>query len=618
MMKIIEKIKKSQPIRRWQRLKSVFKDFAFKPTVFIVPAGLGLVASILDVASISLLIPTVKGVIERNFIFCRDIFFLGQIIEMFSNVLSPFFENRNSGTFVILIVLIFLTVLLKNITLYFSRIMTLYQVRKFSNDLRQRIYEKYLSFGKAFFDQNSSGQLHQILVAYTNQIAVEVQVLSMGFLYVFSILGYLVVMFCVSWQLSLFALPIFPLAVLFTQWIIQKIQKTSAEFATTFSSMGRKIANALSCIALIKANSTEEREKKRFQFVSDRIMRLQWSIDRKQVFVQPAQETIMMTMVLLMVAFMAFLVLKEQAGHVAGFLVYFVMLRRVMAFFTQLGNIYASFATVYGPAREISKVFDPRGKPLIRNGGVVFTGLKEKIEFKNVSFTYPSGKTVLRELSCAFEKKRMTAIVGPSGSGKTTLAHLVVRFYDAVAGEILFDGLDIRAYQLDTLHAQIGFVSQEVDIFNASIRINLGYGLLNEPTEFMILEALKKAKLYEFVMNLPHKLDEEVGDRGVKLSGGEKQRLSLARVILKNPEIVILDEATSSLDSVTERLVQDAIEETIKDKTAIVIAHRLSTIQHADKIVVLKEGRIVETGGLKELLEFKGEFYKYWSAQKFD
>ncbi|NLV53084.1 MAG: hypothetical protein GXY64_07440, partial [Bacteroidales bacterium] len=166
--------------------------------------------------------------------------------------------------------------------------------------MRQRIYEKYLSFGKAFFDQNSSGQLHQILVAYTNQIAVEVQVLSMGFLYVFSILGYLVAMFYVSWQLSLFALPVFPLAVLFAQWIIRKIQKTSTEFATAFSSMGKKIANALSCIALIKANSTEERERKWFQFVSDRIMRLQWSIDRKQVFVQPAQETIMMTMVLLM------------------------------------------------------------------------------------------------------------------------------------------------------------------------------------------------------------------------------------------------------------------------------------------------------------------------------
>jgi len=519
---------------------------------------------------------------------------------------------------VILIVLIFLTVLLKNITLYFSRIMTLYQVRKFSNDLRQRIYEKYLSFGKAFFDQNSSGQLHQILVAYTNQIAVEVQVLSMGFLYVFSILGYLVAMFYVSWQLSLFALPVFPLAVLFAQWIIRKIQKTSTEFATAFSSMGKKIANALSCIALIKANSTEERERKWFQFVSDRIMRLQWSIDRKQVFVQPAQETIMMTMVLLMVGFVAFLVAKEQTGHVAGFLVYFVMLRRVMFFFTQLSSIYTSLTTAYGPAKEISKVFDPRGKPFIRNGDVVFAGLKEKIEFKNVSFSYPSGNIVLRGLSCAFEKKRMTAIVGPSGSGKTTLAHLMIRFYDAVSGEILFDGLDIRTYRLDTLHAQIGFVSQEVDIFNASIRINLGYGLPNEPTEFMILEALKKAKLYEFVMSLPHKLDEDVGDRGVKLSGGEKQRLSLARVILKNPEIVILDEATSSLDSVTERLVQDAIEETIKDKTAIVIAHRLSTIQHADKIMLLKEGRIAEAGGLKELLELKGEFYRYWSAQKSD
>lgn len=618
MMKIIEKIKKSQPIQRWRRLEAILKDFAFKPTVFIAPAGLGFVASMLDVASISLLIPTVKGVIERNFLFCRDIFFLGQVIEIFSDALSPFFENRNSGIFVILIVLIFLTVLIKNITLYFSRIMTLYQVRKFSNDLRQRIYERYLAFGKVFFDQNNSGHLHQILVAYTNQLSSEIQVVSMGFLYVFSILGYLVAMFYVSWQLSLFALPVFPLAIWFTQWIVRKIQKTSTEFATAFSLMGKKIANALGCIALIKANSTEEREKKWFQFVSDRIMRLQWSIDRKQVFVQPAQETIMMSMILLMVAFMAFLVVKEQAGHVAGFLVYFIMLRRVMSFFTQLSHIYSSLATVYGPAREISKVFNPRGKPFIQNGDVIFTGLKEKIEFKNVSFAYPSGQIVLQELYCTFEKKRMTAIVGPSGSGKTTLAHLMVRFYDAVSGEILFDGLDIRAYQLDTLHAQIGFVSQEANIFNASIRINLGYGLLNEPTEFMILEALKKAKLYEFVMNLPHKLDEEVGDRGVKLSGGEKQRLSLARVILKNPEIVILDEATSSLDSVTERLVQDAIEETIKDKTAIVIAHRLSTIQHADKIMVLKGGRIAETGDLKELLELQGEFYKYWSAQKFD
>ena len=215
------------------------------------------------------------------------------------------------------------------------------------------------------------------------------------------------------------------------------------------------------------------------------------------------------------------------------------------------------------------------------------------------------------------EKGKTVAIVGPTGAGKTTIINLLMRFYDCPSSAIFIDGEDIRSFTLQSLRAHIALVSQEVFLFNDTIKNNMIYGLDREVGNDELIEVAKKARLYDFIARMPQGFDTEVGDRGIKLSGGEKQRLSLARALLKGSEILILDEATSSLDSKTEQLIQQAINEAIKNRTSIVIAHRLSTIKNADKIIVLDNGSVTETGTLDELLERKGQFYELWEAQKF-
>ena len=210
------------------------------------------------------------------------------------------------------------------------------------------------------------------------------------------------------------------------------------------------------------------------------------------------------------------------------------------------------------------------------------------------------------------------AIVGPTGSGKTTLISLLLRFYDCPSSSILVDGVDIKEFNIKSLRNHIAFVNQDVMLFNDTLRNNIIYGFREEISDDVLLEVIRKARLDDLLNKLPDGLDTLIGDKGVKLSGGEKQRVAIARVLIRKSEILILDEATSSLDSKTEAFVHEAIDEAVKGKTSIVIAHRLSTIKNADKIVVLEDGKIVEHGSLNALLKKKARFYSYWAAQKFD
>jgi len=210
----------------------------------------------------------------------------------------------------------------------------------------------------------------------------------------------------------------------------------------------------------------------------------------------------------------------------------------------------------------------------------------------------------------------MTAIVGPTGSGKTTIVNLLLRFYDCPPDSIFIDGVDIRKFSLKSLRQHMALVSQETLLFNDTLRANIAYGIDNI-SDKQIMDVIEKARLYDFIMKLPQGLNTLIGDRGVQLSGGEKQRVSIARAILKGSEILILDEATSSLDTRTEKLIQEAIEKAAENKTVIAIAHRLSTIKNADKIVVIEDGRIIEKGLMQDLLARKGKFYRYWQEQKF-
>ena len=298
----------------------------------------------------------------------------------------------------------------------------------------------------------------------------------------------------------------------------------------------------------------------------------------------------------------------------SSYLVFFAVLRRVLASLGVVTSFQSSIASVLGPLRTIKKIFDERKIYTEKIEGIYLDKFEKEIEIRNLSFQY-SDRAVLDAVSFKIEKGQMVAIVGKTGSGKSTVAQLLMRFYDPPRDAVFIDDKDVLDLQIGSWRKKIAYISQDNYFFDASIEINLKYGCEFEPSKQEMLLALEKAQLKEFLGKLPKGLATEIGERGIQLSGGEKQRLSLARAILRKPEILILDEATSAMDSHTEQLIQDAILEVVKGKTSIVIAHRLSTIKNADKIILLENGRLLEQGSFDQLMILGRKFKSYWMTQ---
>ncbi|MFA7677403.1 MAG: ABC transporter ATP-binding protein, partial [Candidatus Omnitrophota bacterium] len=539
------------------------------------------------------------------------------VLKDFLNIVTPFFARPNTAIFVLLVALIFSSAILKNLFQYLSSVATLFLARQFAHNLRKRIFKRYLSFGKLFFDQNSAGSLYQILVGFSQRIATEIQVLKQALYTVFVLIVYLIIMAAISWQLLIFAVIIFPAFHYSVARLIKKIKTSSHYFAEASSELGKKISNALSCIPLVKAYKAEEKEKEWFAYASERVRSFHFSIDKKQALIGPIQEIIFLCMSLVLVGAIAFLFMREKTGDFAGYVVFFMVLRRSSGSFGVFNNIRSSLASIKGPLREVDKVFNDNDKCFISEGTSELKKIDEKIEFQHLNFSYSQGTEALKDINFSVNKGEMTAIIGSSGGGKTTLINMIMRFYKPSSGRIEIDGVDITNFTLKSLRNKIALVSQETFLFNASLRFNMLYGLNREVDDKTLFDAMEKAQISDFILSLPRGIDTEIGDRGVKLSGGERQRISIARAILKNAEVIILDEATSSLDSITENKIKIAIEELTQDKTTIAIAHRLSTIKNTNNIVVLEKGRIVEQGQPEELLKKKGKFYQYWQEQKF-
>jgi len=606
-------IKKTRIYRDTIRIRRFSKRIDIKLRQMIAPGLLAFFASIFEGISFALLIPTIKGIFGGDFGFVTKTPVLSQAIDLF----LPFLGRRNATIFMLLVIFIFAAVVLKNIFQYASSVTTFSLVRHVSNNMRKRIYERYLSFGKLFFDQTSAGHIYQVLIGFTQTIAVEIRVLERAFYMFFTLIVYLVIMAYISWQLLFFVIMIFPFFHYSVTWLIRKIKKSSRNFAEAHSEMSKKISSALSCIQLIKAYKDEKRAGEWFSYASERVKNFQFSIDKKQALITPLQEIIFLCLTLMLVGAIAFLFVREKAGDVAGYVVFLVLLRRSNSSFGLFNNMRSSFASLRGPISEVAKVFNDSDKYFVPDGTREFKGINKSIEIKQVDFSYPEGVQALSGITFSIEKGKTTAIVGSSGGGKTTIINMIMRFFDASSGSIMIDGVDLRDFTLSSLRSKIALVSQEVFLFNESLRFNIGYGLKDGLSDVEILKAAERAQLYDFITNLPKGLDAEVGDRGVQLSGGEKQRVSIARAILKNADIIILDEATSSLDSITEKSIQKALEELIKGKTTVVITHRFSTIKSADKIIVIESGRVLEQGSLKQLLGQKGKFYQYWQEQMF-
>jgi subfamily B ATP-binding cassette protein MsbA len=302
-------------------------------------------------------------------------------------------------------------------------------------------------------------------------------------------------------------------------------------------------------------------------------------------------------------------ILIEHSLNASAFLSFLFIIFQVMPPVKELTNVNNRIQEASAAGDRIFEILDRR--PSIGNapGAVKLEEFRDGIEFRDVSFAYNGEEPVLAGIDLAIRKGEVVAIVGPSGAGKTTLVDLLPRFYDPTRGGVVIDGIDLRKIDLRSLREKIGIVTQETILFNDTVRNNIAYGLEECPIE-EVVRAAKTANSHDFIMNMPRQYESVIGERGVKLSGGERQRLSLARAILKNPPILILDEATSALDTESEILVQDAIDRLMSGRTSIVIAHRLSTVQHADRIVVIDRGRVVEVGRHGELIANPAGLYR--------
>lgn len=525
------------------------------------------------------------------------------------------FLNSDKTLFIFVIFSLFVSVIGKNILLLISSWGTAIQVRKVSNFLRKHIYSRFLSFGKLYFEKHSFGYLHQLLTTYVDTVASEFKNLQTAAYAICQLFVYFIIMLAISWKLTAIVLLIFPVLHKSTTSIVDRLKKSSNDYAESYNFLGRKISNALNCIPLIKAYSTEEKEIRDFYNTSDAVRDLQFDVDKRVAMVNPIQEIIMNCFMFLLLGIIAYIASTENSNSIAKYMGFIFILRRSSSLFGALNYARTSLAALSGPLQEVMAVFDNEMKYIIPRGTISFGIFSEYIELKNLNFTYPGGNQVLSGVDFKIERGTMTAIVGQSGSGKSTIINLLMRYYDSEPGSILVDGIDIRDLTLNSWLNHIGLVSQEAFLFHASFRENLLYGLNRDVSDDELYQVVKSARLYDMLTKLPSGLDSELGDKGMRLSGGEKQRISIARAILKNPDILILDEPTSALDSNTEKQIQAVIDEMFGNKTIIVIAHRLATVQHADKIVVLEKGKVVEKGAPRQLLAQRGKFHSYWEAQ---
>jgi subfamily B ATP-binding cassette protein MsbA len=388
------------------------------------------------------------------------------------------------------------------------------------------------------------------------------------------------------------------------------LRRTSSKAQSKLGVLLSIIEESISGLRIIKAFNAIHFSNKKFQENNDEYTKIGIRMYRKRDLASPLSEFLSILVMVVLLWFGGKLVLDPEGSFSADLFIMYILI------FSQLIVPVRSFA---GSFSNIQKGIASNGEEIIveKENALEKQAFEEDIAYKNVCFEYEEGVAVINNMSFHIKKGETVALVGPSGGGKTTLVDLLPRFYDCVGGEILIDGINIKDLRIDHLRSLFGIVSQESILFNDSVYNNIAFGMENLSKED-IIRASKIANAHEFIEKLEKGYESNIGDQGLKLSGGQRQRLSIARAVLKNPPIMILDEATSSLDTESEQVVQQALDNLMKSHTSIVIAHRLSTIKNADMILVIDNGKIIESGKHETLIKAKGIYHKLWSLQSFD
>jgi len=479
--------------------------------------------------------------------------------------------------------------------------------------LRDQLFRHLQQQPHAFFDREATGVLMSRVVYDVLLLQDSVsRVITSFFKDSFTLIGLTAVIFYQDWQLALIALLIFPPAAYIIVRFGRRLRGLARESQKSVARLNQLLQENFTGQRIVKAFAREDFEAERFKSANEHFRRVQMKLRIMRELSSPVMELLGAVGMAVIISYGGYHVIQGTTtpGTFFSFLAALLML---YAPIRGLSSAQNSIQEALAAAQRVFSVLDLEPGIMDRAGARVLPPLSRNIVYRHVSFSY-GGNTVLTDIDFTVTKGDMVALVGPSGAGKTTLLNLLPRFYEVTAGTILVDGVDLREVSLASLRAQIGVVTQQTILFNETVRYNVAYGRL-DATEAEIIQAIRAAHAYDFVMALPRGLDTVIGEQGVRLSGGERQRLAIARALLKDPPILILDEATSSLDSESEREVQQALDRLIEGRTTLVIAHRLSTVRHAHRLVVVDGGRIVETGTHDELLRMDGLYKRLYDMQ---
>src|SRR3954466_12769491 len=592
----------------YKKLLPYLRPHAWRMSVTIVS---NLVAAVLDGFAIALLIPFPNILFHQPSTSLKSGWVSKLVDATVGSHIVPGDEMRSLRN---VILLVMAAVLLKNLLVWVAGQFGATLQEYVTRDLRNSVYRHLAHLPLGYFTQMKAGQILSRVINDTFETRlILTQIVTQSLQSASLVIVYIAILFSISWKLSLIALVILPLLSLSLQPMLKKLRRGNLRRGNIHGEMTSVLQETISGIRLVKASGAEDYEEARFADGSNKYARSSLKLTRLALVAPPVTEIIGTMIAVLVLWVGAWQVLSSGTMTGATLLAFLTPVLRLLQPLKQLSQMRTTAQSSLASAERLFEILDSPAEFQRDRGTREIAVFERELKFEKVTFAYGDAP-VLIDIDLTARKGEVIALVGPSGSGKSTLVDLIPRFYEPTAGRIVLDGIDTRDIKLPALRKLTGIVSQETVLFHDSVRNNIAYGATG-PSQAQIEAAARAANAHEFITELPSGYDTLLGERGTRLSGGQRQRLAIARALLSDPPILILDEATSALDTESERLVQEAVDRLLQGRTVFVIAHRLSTVTHADKIIFLDRGEIVEQGTHADLLAKRGAYSRLYTLQ---